>query len=169
MMVATTLLGRQMRPRLLSRAAQSKPARACRLKSRRDRRRESQASDASESPKDRAGRIYHAGALMESVPPAAEAYRSEALGSFGLFRPMLESIAEGTFGTLNGGYRLAAADREQLSACLDRLAEIFRNAQVDFDAERHERILSTISQGLKHTAPWSGSLGLQRAVVHASA
>lgn len=161
-MSAATTHGSLLRGHV-SKRSRGKAAKAYRLAQRRDAERAVRASYAAQRASDvadreRANRFSRAQAALDSIPPHAEAYRAEAVSCLGLFGPMIRAVARGTFGMVRSGYRLAAADQAMVDECLARLAEVFRAAAVEFDAQQHQHVVTTINKGLQDDAPgWNSS------------
>ncbi len=111
-----------------------------------------------DAARTRADRITIALDALAAVPPCGESYRAEALLNLQLSGRIFRALACGTFGTLNGGYRLALADAAKVEHCLVQMREVFRTGEVVFDRQQEQRIKAKIGEGLQHSAPgWSMS------------
>lgn len=90
---------------------------------------------------------------LRCVPSSADDFRARAARDLSFWRGSFHALADGTFGTLRGGYSLDTEARDSMAYHLRAINAIFETGRVVFDAGRHQAVVDEVMAPARDADP----------------
>jgi hypothetical protein len=90
---------------------------------------------------------------LSALPNSAADFRARAARDLSFWRGPFRALADGTFGTLRGGYMLDTEARDSVAYHLRAIAAIFETGRVVFDAARHQAVIDEVMAPARDADP----------------
>jgi hypothetical protein len=97
--------------------------------------------------------------LLQRFPDSSSRYREAVLYAFGMmFEPQVQHLADGTFGTVRGGYMLDADARNLVGIHVQAIRGALETGRIVFDAAKREADVAEIMAPARAADPGFGRM-----------